>query len=567
MKHRIEAVLFDMSGTLRKTTQRKDGEKISRVSEILKLLGCEANPQEFTQKLTNRKKAYKRWTEETLVELSEEEIWKQWMLPDFPAAQVSKLASQLNRMWHDAVGTYEVLPETREVITQLFRREYLLGLVSNTTNRQALQLLEQLGLAGCFESVILSCDFGRRKPHPAILLAAAKQIGIHPDQCAYIGNRPEKDVAAARNAGFGMAILLCDPNKPLAPIDNLDFVPDHFINNLKELLEIFPPRQVQATNLPTSGSKKFNPDKTPVWDASLSSMWGVKNFPGMSDFILASQRLGFARIELNHQVTSNMFAGFNWNGYQVSTVHEPCPADVSVETLKARDWLISAINEENRRKGVAAVKKSIDLAKELTANVVVVHSGLVQDNHPLENDLRTLYKTGKQALPEFLDMKQRVVDARAALVGPRLEAVIKSLAELLDYSRVVGVQLALENRYHYMDIPSLDEMGILLDFADSEQLGFVYDVGHAQALDRLGFFPHEEWLKRYAKRMFVAHIHDVIGINDHHAPGLGEVNFAVVAAYLPLQAIRTLEVSPRNTSAQVKAGMQLLVETGCVRRL
>ena len=94
------------------------------------------------------------------------------------------------------------------------------------------------------------------------------------------------------------------------------------------------------------------------------------------------------------------------------------------------------------------------------------------------------------------------------------------------YAGRFGIRLGLENRYHYMDIPTPDELEQLLELAGPDRLGFIYDVGHAQALDRLGFFPHEEWLKRFASRMIGAHLHDVIGVNDHHAPGLGEIDFA-----------------------------------------
>ncbi len=149
-------------------------------------------------------------------------------------------------------------------------------------------------------------------------------------------------------------------------------------------------------------------------------------------------------------------------------------------------------------------------------------------------------------------------------MDPYLESVRKSLRELLEYARPLGVRLGIENRYHYSDIPTQDEMEGILAMAGPDQLGFIYDVGHAQTQDRLGFYPHEQWLKRYASRMIGTHIHDVIGIHDHRAPGLGEVDFQMVAGYLPKDAFRTIEVLSFNTPEQIKAGMQILVDTGCV---
>lgn len=302
--------------------------------------------------------------------------------------------------------------------------------------------------------------------------------------------------------------------------------------------------------------------ETNQWDIALSTMWGIGNFPRLRDFFLSAQKLGFSKFELNHQVDSAMLAGLDLNGYRVSSVHEPCPADISTVRLKEQDWLISATDEDRRRHGVAAVKRSIDLAKRLDARLVVVHSGNVQTDQSLEVDLRALFKAGQTYSQAYMEVKNRLIDLRAARSGPRLEAVKKSLGELLEYAYHSGTRLGLENRYHYLDIPSPDELDLLLELAGAEQLGFVYDVGHAQTMDRLGFYPHEEWLKRYSSRMLGVHLHDVIGIDDHYAPGLGEVDFDRIATYLPEGVLRTCELLARNTPEQVKAGMSFLAEKG-----
>jgi len=195
----------------------------------------------------------------------------------------------------------------------------------------------------------------------------------------------------------------------------------------------------------------------------------------------------------------------------------------------------------------------------------VVHCGMVSNDLSLEKELRQLFESGNMEMDAYRGLKQTLIESRAGRIGSCFEAVKKSLLELLVYAVTFGIRLGLENRYHYFDIPSLDEMGELLSLAGPDQLGFIYDVGHAQAMDRLGFYPHEEWLRRYASRMFEVHLHDVVGVNDHHAPGLGEVDFDMVASYLPADAIRTFELQANNTPEQVKAGLNYLVEHGCVK--
>lgn len=302
-------------------------------------------------------------------------------------------------------------------------------------------------------------------------------------------------------------------------------------------------------------------------NASLSTMWAFNNYPDLNDFFKVANYLGFQKTELNHQIDSAMLSRVNLDHYQFSSVHEPCPADISTKELVDRDWLISSHNEISRRHGVEGVKKSIYLAHELDVPTVVIHCGTIPSIMSYESKLRVLFKAGDTQSDEYLEIKSQFVQSRIDLAGPHLQAVKKSLNELVEYAAQFQVKLGLENRYHYMDIPSIYEMAELLSLADSSQLGFIYDVGHAQALDRLGFYPHEDWLKRYSSRMLGAHLHDVIGVTDHYAPGLGEINFKFIANYLPENAFRTFEMLPGNTLAQVKHGINLLVETGCIKYL
>jgi sugar phosphate isomerase/epimerase len=306
---------------------------------------------------------------------------------------------------------------------------------------------------------------------------------------------------------------------------------------------------------------------SPIYDVSLSTMWAKHNFASLNDFFIAARGLGFEKIELNHQITSAMLEGINLKLYQFSSIHEPCPADISVEILKQRDWFISSQDEECRRQGVLAVQRSIDLAYDLGTPIVVVHAGNVHANLSLEKKLRALFEAGKDKTEEYLSLKEEMIKDRASLADARLEAVKKSLLELLDYAALFDIRLGLENRYHWLDIPTLDEMEVLLELGGPDQLGFIYDVGHAQTLDRLGFFPHEEWIKRYASNIIGVHLHDVRGVVDHYAPGLGEVDFDRVAAYLPREAFRTCELQSSNTVEQVRDGLAFLVRHHCVRSL
>jgi sugar phosphate isomerase/epimerase len=307
--------------------------------------------------------------------------------------------------------------------------------------------------------------------------------------------------------------------------------------------------------------------ESPVWDASLSTMWARRNFTRLEDFFMAARGFGFVKIELNHQIDSPMLADINQSLVQISSIHEPCPADISTEILKERDWLVSAHDEEKRWQGVQAIKRSIDLANDLGVGTVVVHAGNVLADLALEKKIRLLYEGKNKSTVEYLALKDELQRTRARQTEPRLDAVRKSLIDLLNYARRVNIRLGLENRYHFTDIPLPDEMEMLLGLASPDQLGFIYDIGHAQALDQLGFYPHQEWLDRFSTRIIGVHLHDVIGVEDHRAPGSGEIDFGKIAAFLPKDAFRTLELHPKNTPDQIRTGLEYLFEHHCINIL
>lgn len=304
-----------------------------------------------------------------------------------------------------------------------------------------------------------------------------------------------------------------------------------------------------------------------MWDVALSTMWGIGQFERLADFFTAAQALGFNRFELNHQVNSAMLNGVNLKNHRIVSLHELCPADISTATLQARNWLISSPDEDGRQQGIRAIQRSIVMAQELDASLVVVHPGRVDVDQQLENELWGLFEAGQVGTPQYDEVKEHLTAARQAQADANLDAVRRSLLELADYAGQAGVRLGLENRYHYLDIPLLDELGLLLESTGDERIGFLYDAGHAQTLEFLGFDPHEEWLRRYAARMFGAHLHDVKGLKDHQAAGLGEIDWDMVSAYLPKDAIRTFEFRGYNTPQQISAALEFLAEKGCIRRL
>lgn len=75
------------------------------------------------------------------------------------------------------------------------------GIVTNKPAALTDSLLARLGLGGLPGVVVSGDTLPQRKPHPAPLLHAAREIGIAPRDCIYVGDA-ERDIEAGRAAGM-----------------------------------------------------------------------------------------------------------------------------------------------------------------------------------------------------------------------------------------------------------------------------------------------------------------------------------------------------------------------------
>jgi len=239
----IEAVFLDVGNTLRIVIEDKDFIALSK-RQLVELTGAQETPEAFHKKLEERYKVLRKRAKEQLVEASEKEMWTQWMLPEFPAETIAPLSSKLTRLWRDCDGRRVPRDDARNTIIELSKRGYLLGIIANTiTETEIPDYLETDGLSGYFKTVILSSKVGIRKPNPEIYWEAARRIGVEPAKCVYVGDNPVRDVEGTRAAGYGMFILFFEPATQAKEPPTVEIKPDYTIREMKELLDIFPPRR------------------------------------------------------------------------------------------------------------------------------------------------------------------------------------------------------------------------------------------------------------------------------------------------------------------------------------
>jgi HAD superfamily hydrolase (TIGR01549 family) len=240
MAHPIEAIFLDLGNTLRVLQKDFEHQAAAR-RKIVELVGTDENPEAFCEKLNIRYKDYRKWAFEHLNEAPEAELWTRWLAPDFPAEKIAPLGPELTYQFRQSMGRRVVVECGREVVEELHRRGYTLGIISNLIgSREIPEWMEAEGFKKYFKAVVLSSVFGKRKPDPAIYLEAARLVGVEPSLCAYVGDNLKRDVTGSRQAGFGMVIIMISPEELAEATITDENRPDLIIHDFKELLNIFP---------------------------------------------------------------------------------------------------------------------------------------------------------------------------------------------------------------------------------------------------------------------------------------------------------------------------------------
>ncbi len=291
-------------------------------------------------------------------------------------------------------------------------------------------------------------------------------------------------------------------------------------------------------------------------------MWAKGRFSHMAGFVAKLRELGFTHVEPNALVSPRMLNELLKTAVPISSIHSPCPAVLSSQAIPISSLSLSSLDASERVEAVRFAKKTIDLAANLGARAIVLHMGEVPIDPSLQDRLYKLHNRGHAQTKEYRLVKERLVHQRLSLAHSHVDTAKKSLQELSKYGRQKGIMLGLETRFHFNEIPNIDEMAELLDEVSEHLAGYWHDVGHAEVQQQLGFSLHEEWLSRFRDRMVGIHLHDIRGISDHYAPGNGNMNWEMIANYLPRSTVRVCEIGEWNDEDQMQGVVKFLQKKG-----
>ncbi|HVH69684.1 MAG TPA: HAD family hydrolase [Candidatus Dormibacteraeota bacterium] len=122
--------------------------------------------------------------------------------------QVYRAAKLPRKLWNDADRAWrahyakhrpELISGARRVL-EAIRKQHHLGLVTSGDRDRVLQQLREFRLMRLFSARVCGGDTVKKKPHPAPLRLALRQMDLEAACCVYVGDAPQ-DVEMARRAG------------------------------------------------------------------------------------------------------------------------------------------------------------------------------------------------------------------------------------------------------------------------------------------------------------------------------------------------------------------------------
>jgi putative hydrolase of the HAD superfamily len=238
----IRAIAFDVNGTLVQILTEDGAEQIFRAAgHFLTYQGITLRRHELRDLYFQTMKEQTSTSPEQYPEYDAVAIWRSILhthgtafTEALPAEKREQIPLFLAEMCRGiARRRLRLYPHVRETL-DILRQRYPLALVTDAQSAYARPELQKVGLLEYFDPIIVSGDYGYRKPDRRLFQHAIDAFGVPAENTLYIGNDMHRDVFGARQAGMRTVMFNSDQGTK----DYLGVVPDYTIEHYRELLEI-----------------------------------------------------------------------------------------------------------------------------------------------------------------------------------------------------------------------------------------------------------------------------------------------------------------------------------------
>jgi putative hydrolase of the HAD superfamily len=232
----IRALLFDVNGTLIDIETDEGLEEIYRaIGHFLMYQGISLHRWEVRDLYFQLIQQQRAESAETFAEWDAVEVWRELLrnkasdytrsLPPEKLEQLPLFLTELHR--GIARKRLCLYPQVQETLDQLCPL-YHMAVVSDAQSAYAVPELRAVGLLKYFNPIIVSGDYGYRKPDPRLFQKALEALQARPEQAIFIGNDLYHDISGAQQVGMKAIFVSNNQSDTSSQIISPDYTISHF---------------------------------------------------------------------------------------------------------------------------------------------------------------------------------------------------------------------------------------------------------------------------------------------------------------------------------------------------
>jgi putative hydrolase of the HAD superfamily len=231
----IKGILFDLYGTLIDIETDESMDEIYRaIAHYLTYQGVYLHRWEIRDRYYQIMKQQKDRRAEEYPEIDVEAIWSVLLRQAGVKSRLTwrKLSTILAHFYRGISRKHlRLYPDVQRVLDEL-RPIYCLALVSDAQPCYALPELKAVGLEGYFDPIILSADYGFRKPDKRLLEKALDTMKLASAEVIFVGNDMYRDIYGAQR--LGIKTIFIESNQGQKHHENVS--PDYVAYRFGEVL-------------------------------------------------------------------------------------------------------------------------------------------------------------------------------------------------------------------------------------------------------------------------------------------------------------------------------------------
>jgi len=130
------------------------------------------------------------------------------------------------------------LPNLDEVLTELKKKGYKLGIITNTVTSREEHVrlaLRKIDVEKYFDAILTSVDVGHEKPDERIFMTALRKLRVKPNEAIMVGNRISADIVGGNRMGMKTILFKWNKRYP-EKTTSQDEQPTRTVKSLRDLL-------------------------------------------------------------------------------------------------------------------------------------------------------------------------------------------------------------------------------------------------------------------------------------------------------------------------------------------